>query len=57
MKQKNVYMLDKDDGKAVDLFFRLEMSKILRKHCYAFHNLMNANLLMLKKERLCDNLK
>jgi hypothetical protein len=25
MKQKNVYMLDKDDGKAVDLFFSLGM--------------------------------
>jgi predicted transcriptional regulator len=31
MKQKNVYMLDKDDGKAVDLFFRLGMPKNLAK--------------------------
>jgi predicted transcriptional regulator len=31
MKQKNVYMLDKDDGKAVDLFFSLGMPKNLAK--------------------------
>jgi predicted transcriptional regulator len=31
MKQKNVYMLDKDDGKAIDLFIKLGMPKNLAK--------------------------
>ncbi|MCU0850881.1 MAG: ArsR family transcriptional regulator [Candidatus Thermoplasmatota archaeon] len=31
MKQKNVYMLDNDDGKAIELFVRLGMPKNLAK--------------------------
>jgi predicted transcriptional regulator len=31
MKQKNVYMLDKDDGKAIQLFVKLGMTKNLAK--------------------------
>jgi len=31
MKQKNVYMLDNDDGKAIQLFVRLGMPKNLAK--------------------------
>jgi len=30
MKQKNMYMLDNDDGKAIQLFVKLGMPKTLR---------------------------